>query len=69
MWPLKNKSPEIQIEQVESQLRSIMPRRFRVSYDPAFPSSKGDLFKWFQVIFEIGPRRRPHHPHTGSQSF
>lgn len=55
MGPSKDKSPEIQIKQVEAQLRSLMPGRFRVSYDPAFPSSKGDLFKWFQVVFEVGP--------------
>jgi hypothetical protein len=56
---IKNISPEIQIEQIEAQLRSFMPRRFRVSYDPAFPSSKGDLCKWFQVILEIGPGEDP----------
>ena len=55
MWPLKNKSPEIQIKQVEAQLRSFMPGRFRVSYDPAFPSSNGKIFRWFQVVFEVGP--------------
>ena len=55
MWPLKNKSPEIQIEQVEMRLRSFMPSRFHVSYDPAFPGSNGKIFKWFQVAFEIGP--------------
>jgi hypothetical protein len=56
---IKNISPEIQIEQIEAQLRPFMPRHFRVAYDPAFPSSKGDLFKWFQVIFEIGPGDDP----------
>jgi hypothetical protein len=55
MWPFKNKSPEIQIEQVETQLRSFMPGRFHVSYDPAFPSSNGKIFRRFQVCFEVGP--------------
>jgi hypothetical protein len=55
MWPFKNKSAEIQIEQVEVRLRLFMPDRFRVSYDPAFPGSNGKIFKWFQVVFEIGP--------------
>jgi hypothetical protein len=55
MWPLKNKSPEFQIEQVEAQLRSFMPKRFRASYDPAFPGSNGKIFRWFQVCFEVGP--------------
>ena len=55
MWPLKNKSPEFQVEQVETQLRSFMPGCFRVSYDPAFPGSNGKIVRWFQVIFEVGP--------------
>jgi hypothetical protein len=54
MWPLKDKSPEIQIEQVEAQLRLFMPKRFRVSSDPAFPGSNGRIFRWFQVVFEVG---------------
>ena len=32
-----------------------MPGRFHVSYDPAFPRSKGGAFRWFQVVFEVGP--------------
>ena len=55
MWLLKNKSPEIQIEQAEKRLRGFMPGRFHVSYDPAFPGSKGKIFGWFQVCFEVGP--------------
>jgi hypothetical protein len=55
MWPLKNTSPEIQIEQAEERLHVFMPGRFHVSYDPAFPGSNGKIFRWFQVCFEVGP--------------
>jgi hypothetical protein len=55
MWPLKNKLPESQIEQVENHLRTFLPARFRVSYDPSFPGSNENFFKWFQVVFEVGP--------------
>lgn len=44
-----------EIEKAEMLLRSIMSDRFSVTYEPAMPGSDGNLFRWFQVVFAVGP--------------
>ncbi|HEV2454293.1 MAG TPA: hypothetical protein VGY98_08530 [Verrucomicrobiae bacterium] len=43
------------IERAETLLRPMMPDRFSVTYEPAMPGSEGKLFRWFQVVFAVGP--------------
>jgi hypothetical protein len=33
----------------------MMPDRFSVLYEPEMPAEDGKLFRWFQVVFAVGP--------------
>ena len=33
----------------------MMPDRFSVIYEPEMPGENGKLFRWFQVVFAVGP--------------
>ncbi len=33
----------------------MMPDKFSVTYEPAMPGSNGKFFRWFQVVFAVGP--------------
>jgi hypothetical protein len=50
-----NDSKHLDIERAETLLRPIMPDKFWVTYDPAMPGSDGKPFRWFQVVFAVGP--------------
>lgn len=43
------------IEKAEILLRPMMPDIFSASYEPAMPGVGGKLFRWFQVVFAVGP--------------
>ena len=43
------------IERAETLLRPLMPDRFSVIYEPEMPGEDGKIFRWFQVVFAIGP--------------
>ncbi len=48
-----SKHPDV--EKAETLLRPMMPDRFSITYEPAMPGSDGKLFRWFQVVFAVGP--------------
>jgi hypothetical protein len=48
-----SKHPDI--EKAEALLRPMMPDRFAVTYKSATPRSDGKLFRWFEVVFVVGP--------------
>lgn len=33
----------------------MMPDRFSVIYEPEMPGEDGKIFRWFQVVFAVGP--------------
>lgn len=43
------------VESAETLLRPMMPDRFSVIYEPEMPGENGKLFRWFQVVFAVGP--------------
>jgi hypothetical protein len=43
------------IEKAETVLGPMMPDRFSVIYEPEMPGPDGKLFRWFQVVFAVGP--------------
>lgn len=47
------KNPDL--ERAEDLLRPMMPDRFSVIYEPEMPGQAGKLFRWFQVVFAVGP--------------
>jgi hypothetical protein len=43
------------LERAETLLRPMMPDRFSVLYEPEMPGEDGRIFRWFQVVFAVGP--------------
>jgi hypothetical protein len=43
------------VHRAESLLRPMMPDRFNVTYTPDMPRRDGTPFRWFQVVFAVGP--------------
>lgn len=48
-----SKHPDL--ERAEALLRPMMPDRFSVIYEPEMPRDDGKIFRWFQVVFAVGP--------------
>jgi hypothetical protein len=44
-----------EVEQAESMLRPLMPGRFNATYIPDMSRRDGTRFRWFQVVFAVGP--------------
>jgi hypothetical protein len=44
-----------EVERAESLLRPMMPGPFRVIYDPKMLGRDGRVYRWFQVVFAVGP--------------
>jgi hypothetical protein len=47
------------VEQAESLLRLMMPNPLSVVYTPEMPRRDGTPYRWFQVIFAVGPGDTP----------
>jgi|ERR1035441_3833910 hypothetical protein len=43
------------VERAKTLLRPMMPDKFDVIYTPDMPGHDGRQFRWFQVVFVVGP--------------
>jgi len=43
------------VERVTALIQPFMPDVFKVDYFPDFPRRDGGTFRWFQIVFAVGP--------------